>query len=146
LVCEDAALHCRPCQGEASLIADMTEDTSISSVLSVIARQLFGWNVYLLANNTSHDSHYLQGEYRGYHKNGSTKQNGWFKGVNYFDPRSPLFNGANALYIILSHIGLLITAIIMYYIASIWGVKSVLVWYGFPYMVVNRWLGRQFHL
>jgi omega-6 fatty acid desaturase (delta-12 desaturase) len=127
-------------------LADLTEDTPISSLLFIIARQLFGWNVHLLANDTGNDFHHRQGEGRGYHSDGSVKRNGWFKGVNHFNPRSPLFNDADALYIVLSDIGLLITASILYYIGSIWGVKSVLVWYGLPYMWVNHWLGRQFNL
>ncbi len=123
-------------------LSELTEDAPLNSLLFVIARQLFGWNIYLLSNDTGHDYHARQAEGRGYNPNGTEKHNGWLKGVNHFSPRSPLFEARDAKYILLSDLGLLITASILYYVGHTWGFQSLFLWYFSPYFWVNHWLGK----
>lgn len=95
----------------------------------------------MLTNDTGHDYHGRQGEGRGLNSDGTIKHNGWFKGVNHFSLRSPLFESHDVVYILLSDLGILLMASILYYIGHAWGIQSLFVWYGLPYLWVNHWLG-----
>lgn len=114
---------------------EVMEETPLATATHSILQQLFGWPLYLLTNVTGHDNHERQPEGRG-----KGKRNGYFTGVNHFNPNSPLFEAKDAKLIILSDIGLAITASILYLIGSKFGWMNLLVWYGIPYLWVNHWL------
>ena len=114
---------------------EVMEETPLATATHSILQQLFGWPLYLLTNVTGHDNHERQPEGRG-----KGKRNGYFTGVNHFNPNSPLFEAKDAKLIILSDIGLAITASILYLIGSQFGWMNLLVWYGIPYLWVNHWL------
>jgi omega-6 fatty acid desaturase (delta-12 desaturase) len=118
-------------------LSEITEDTPIHSALYLIARQLFAWPIYLMANDTGHNFHERQCEGRGI-----GKSNGFFKGVNHFSLQSPLFDAKDAKLILLSDLGLAITGSILYYIGQTYGWRNLLVWYFLPYLWVNNWLGK----
>lgn len=116
-------------------LGELTEETPIYTLIMLIAQQLFGWPNYLLTNVTGHNFHERQREGRG-----KGKTNGLFGGVNHFDPRSPIYDNAHAGRIIMSDIGILITASILYYLGNRFGWTNMLVWYFIPYLWVNHWL------
>lgn len=117
-------------------LSELTEEAPLVTALALIGRQLIGWPLYLLQNNTGHDYHQKQSEGRG-----KGKSNGFLGGVNHFSPKSPLYEAKDAKYIALSDLGLGLVAIALYEIAQIWGWKNLLVWYFLPYLWVNHWLG-----
>ncbi|KAJ5224651.1 Fatty acid desaturase type 1 [Penicillium citrinum] len=116
-------------------LGELMEETPILTASNMILQQLFGWPMYLITNVTGHNNHSKQPEGRGV-----GKANGWFGGVNHFNPSSPLYEARDAKYIALSDLGLFITGSVLYYIGSTYGWLNLLVWYGIPYLWVNHWL------
>ncbi|KAJ5247253.1 hypothetical protein N7468_002236 [Penicillium chermesinum] len=116
-------------------LGELMEETPIVTALNLVLQQLFGWPMYLITNVTGHNNHEKQLEGRG-----KGKANGWFGGVNHFNPSSPLYEAKDAKLIALSDLGLLITGSVLYYIGSTYGWLNLLVWYGIPYLWVNHWL------
>ena len=120
-------------------LTEITEDAPIHSALYLLGRQLFGWPIYLLTNDSGHNNHERQAEGRG-----AGKENGLLTGVNHFNPQSPLFEARDAKWIILSDIGLLVTGTLIYVAGQNYGWQNILVWYFLPYTWVNHWLGMSF--
>jgi omega-6 fatty acid desaturase (delta-12 desaturase) len=118
-------------------IDELTEETPIATLLHSVGQQAAGWWLYLLTNVTGHNNHHLQKEGRGV-----GKTNGWFNGVNHFNPSSPLYEAKDAKLIVLSDFGIAITATALYFIVQKFGFANMMVWYFFPYMWVNHWLGK----
>ncbi|KAI9368853.1 fatty acid desaturase-domain-containing protein [Aspergillus egyptiacus] len=114
---------------------ELMEETPIATATHLVLQQLFGWPMYLFTNVTGHNNHERQPEGRG-----KGKRNGYFGGVNHFNPSSPLYEAKDAKLIILSDIGLGITLSVLYLIGSKYGWMNLLVWYGIPYLWVNHWL------
>lgn len=130
---KDYASRVRRRVGELS---EMAEEAPLMTALVLVARQLIGWPLYLLQNNTGHNYHERQAEGRGI-----GKRNGPAGGVNHFSTASPLFEAKDAKYIALSDLGLGLMAVVLYQIAQAYGWFNLLVWYGIPYLWVNHWLG-----
>ncbi|KAF3085094.1 Oleate hydroxylase fah12 [Orbilia oligospora] len=116
-------------------VSELMEETPLYTAGHMIAQQLFGWPLYLITNVTGHNFHERQSEGRG-----KGKKNGWFTGVNHFDPASPLYEFKHSKLILLSDLGLAIMGFILYAACQRWGAANVLVWYGIPYLWVNHWL------
>lgn len=118
-------------------LSHVAEDSPIWTLGHLLGRQLIGWPLYLFTNSTGHDEHERQVEGRG-----KGKKNGFFGGVNHFDPRSPLFESKDAKLILLSDLGLAITASVLYMVGKTYGWSNLLIWYVVPYFWVNHWLGK----
>ncbi|KAJ9297296.1 hypothetical protein DTO271G3_4589 [Paecilomyces variotii] len=116
-------------------LSELMEETPIATAFNLVLQQLFGWPMYLFTNVTGHDNHERQPEGRG-----KGKKNGYFTGVNHFNPSSPLYEAKDAKLILLSDLGLFITLTVLYYIGTNFGWQNLLVWYGLPYLWVNHWL------
>lgn len=116
-------------------LGELAEDTPIYTLAMLVAQQIFGWPNYLLTNVTGHNNHEKQREGRG-----KGKANGLGGGVNHFDPRSPLYDNRDAVKVILSDIGILITASVLVVLGNKFGWANLAVWYGLPYLWVNHWL------
>ncbi|KAL8670227.1 MAG: hypothetical protein Q9168_005229 [Polycauliona sp. 1 TL-2023] len=116
-------------------ISELTEEAPFVTALVLIGRQLIGWPLYLLQNNTGHNYHEKQVEGRG-----KGKHNGLGGGVNHFNPASPLYDAKDAKYIALSDLGLGLTATVLYEVAQYHGWQNLLIWYIVPYLWVNHWL------
>ncbi|EXL90332.1 omega-6 fatty acid desaturase (delta-12 desaturase) [Fusarium odoratissimum NRRL 54006] len=67
-------------------LSELTEETPAYTLLRLVMKQLVGWPNYILTNVTGHNYHECQGEGRG-----KGKKKGLGGGVNYFDPRSPIY-------------------------------------------------------
>lgn len=118
-----------------SQFGELMEETPISTLTHLILQQLFGWPMYLFTNVTGHNYHERQSEGRG-----KGKKNGYFGGVNHFDPRSPLYESKDAMLILWSDLGIAITGYVLYLAVQKWGWVNVAVYYGIPYLWVNHWL------
>jgi omega-6 fatty acid desaturase (delta-12 desaturase) len=116
-------------------ISELTEETPIATLIHSVGQQLLGWPMYLFANVTGHNFHEKQPEGRG-----KGKQNGWFTGVNHFNPSSPLYEAKDAKLILLSDVGLAIVISILTVLVKTYGFNNMAVWYFAPYLWVNHWL------
>lgn len=118
-------------------LSELTEETPIYTAAHLIGQQLAGWILYLFTNTTGHDNHGRQPEGRG-----KGKKNGFFGGVNHFDPSSPLYEAKDAKLILLSDLGLAITSSVLIVLSRTYGFSNMFVWYFLPYLWVNHWLGK----
>jgi omega-6 fatty acid desaturase (delta-12 desaturase) len=116
-------------------MSELAEETPIVTLGTLFAQQLFGWPLYLITNVTGHNNHENQREGRG-----KGKKNGWFTGVDHFDPSSPLYEAKDAYQIVLSDIGIALAAGALYYLGTNFGWYNMAIWYGVPYLWVNHWL------
>lgn len=114
---------------------ELTEETPIRTLFMLVMQQLVGWPNYLLTNVTGHNFHERQREGRG-----KNKSNGYGGGVNHFDPRSPLYDNKHAFSIVLSDIGIALSALTQFYLGSTFGWNNTLVWFWVPWLWVNHWL------
>ncbi|KAI1370801.1 oleate delta-12 desaturase [Hypoxylon crocopeplum] len=127
--------HCRRYGIPAEELHEIVQDTPLYAAYYIITRLLIGWPTYLLSNHTGHDVHERQPEGRGI-----AKRNGFFKGVNHFNPQSPLFDNKDVKLILISDIGILGAVAVLCYIASYYGWFNLWKWYFVPYLWVNGWL------
>ena len=113
---------------KASAMAEFLEDTPAYQFITLIFHQLFAWITYLLFNISSG-------------KQSTQKKAGLF-GQSHFDPTSAVFRPSEAPYIVLSDIGLAITATSLYYLSGVVGVQNVFLLYLQPYVWVHQWLSK----
>ncbi|KAG9204853.1 hypothetical protein G6514_010087 [Epicoccum nigrum] len=114
---------------------ELTEETPIATLIHMVAQQLGGWPMYLISNVTGHNNHSRQSEGKGV-----GKKNGFFKGVNHFNPSSPLYEKKDEKLILLSDVGIAITLAALTWVGKNYGFANLLVWYIIPYLWVNHWL------
>lgn len=93
--------------------------------------------MYLTTNVTGHNNHHKQTEGKGV-----GKKNGYFSGVNHFNPSSPLYEKKDEKLILLSDLGLALMGTALYFLGQKFGFSNMLVWYWIPYLWVNHWLGK----
>ena len=118
---------------------ELTEETPIATALHMVGQQAAGWWLYLASNVTGHNNHERQSEGKG-----KGKVNGFFTGVNHFNPSSPLYERKDEKLILLSDLGLAMTISVLALIVKNYGWANMLVWYWAPYMWINHWLGKFF--
>jgi omega-6 fatty acid desaturase (delta-12 desaturase) len=118
-------------------LSELMEETPILTAVNFLGQQLLGWPMYLINNVTGHNVHGRQSEGKGVNKH-----NGFGGGVNHFYPSSPLYERKDEHLILLSDLGLSLTATALYLIGSNFGWMNLLIWYGLPYLWVNHWLGK----
>ncbi|RYP17420.1 hypothetical protein DL765_004550 [Monosporascus sp. GIB2] len=116
-------------------LSELGEETPIVTFINLLGQQLIGWPNYLLTNITGHNFHERQREGRG-----KGKKNGFFTGVNHFNPSSPLYEAKDAKYVLLSDVGLALVIGTLVYLGNNFGWSNMLVWYFIPYVWVNHWL------
>ncbi|EDN04001.1 oleate delta-12 desaturase [Histoplasma capsulatum] len=114
---------------------ELMEETPIQTAVHVVLQQLFGWPMYLISNVTGHNCHQRQPEGRG-----KGKENGLFRGVNHFNPSSPLYEAKHAPLILLSDLGLILAGSALFWVGKNFGWANLAVWYFLPYLWVNHWL------
>lgn len=119
---------------------ELLEETPLYTASSLLSQQLAGWPLYLIENVTGHNNHHKQLEGKGVgKKNGDGS-------VNHFLPSSPLYERKDEKLILLSDLGLLITASVLFLVGRTYGFTNLLVWYILPYLWVNHWLGEYCHI
>jgi len=117
-------------------LAELCEETPIYTAAHMFGQQLGGWLMYLTTNVTGHNNHEKQREGKG-----KGKKNGFWTGVNHFNPASPLYEKKDEYLILLSDLGLAITGSVLFWVGKNFGWTNLLVWYIIPYLWVNHWLG-----
>lgn len=118
-------------------MTELMEETPLATLSFLIYQQLGGWPAYLLSNVTGHNNHEKQSEGKG-----KGKTNGFASGVNHFFPSSPLYEKKDEHLILLSDLGIAITALTLFVVGQKFGWSNLLVWYFVPYLWVNHWLGK----
>ncbi len=121
----------------ANELSELMEETPIITAATMIGQQLIGWPMYISTNATGHNYHERASEGRG-----KGKKNGFGNGVNHFNPSSPLYDSKDAKLILLSDLGLAITASLLFLVGKNFGWANLAVWYILPYLWVNHWLGK----
>ena len=118
-------------------LSELTEDTPITSAVTLVGQQLFGWLLYLSTNvtGTNYYAHRKDGR-------GEGKRSGWFGGINHFQPSTPLVDEKDAKLILFSDVGLALSAGLLYWLGTNFGWGNLTVWYFLPYLWVNHWLGQ----
>ncbi|KAI3407116.2 hypothetical protein KGF56_000104 [Candida oxycetoniae] len=110
-------------KNSAEALEDLFEESPIFSLLKLLVQQFAGWWAYLFANVSGQ-------KYDG---------KSWWQ-VSHFNPESLLFDKKDYYYILLSDVGLLIQATILYTWYKNFGLFNITVNYILPYILVNHWL------
>jgi len=118
---------------------ELTEETPLATLIHLVGQQVIGWPNYLLTNVTGHNFHERQREGRG-----KGKRNGFGGGVNHFDPTSPLYENRDAWLIVMSDVGIAITATALFFLGQRFGWSNMAVW--FPPVSVGQPLACCHHL
>ncbi len=105
---------------------ELFEDTPIFTFLQLVLHQIAGWPAYLLFNLSSGTG-------------SRQKESSWFR-QSHFDPTSAVFRPSEALFIVLSDIGLLLVFGALYYASTFVGWSTVGLVYFVPYFWVHHWL------
>ncbi|KAI0179467.1 fatty acid desaturase-domain-containing protein [Hypoxylon sp. FL1284] len=106
---------------------EVLEDAPLVNLIRLLGQQLGGWQVYMLFNATSGETSM---------QNLGAK---WWR-RSHFDPFSGVFRPQEALYILISDLGLALVAAGLYYGAQALDWQTVFLLYGVPYFWVNHWL------
>ncbi|EEP78036.1 hypothetical protein UREG_02885 [Uncinocarpus reesii 1704] len=106
----------------------LTEDVPIVTFLRIIVQQIFGWPWYVLFNITS-----------GPESTFPRKRGKWFKN-SHIDPTSSLFSPHEFGSIVLSDIGLGLTAFGLWHLGNLVGSRTTIYLYVVPYLWVNHWI------
>lgn len=114
-------------------LEELCEDTPIVTTAKLIAHQLLGWQAHMIF--------YVSAGYQSCVRGDWGLDKGWFSGrVSHFDPWSDLFLPQQARLVILSDIGLAITAYALYMTAQATTWQTAALLWGLPYMWVHHWL------
>lgn len=104
-------------------IEDIVADSPLYTLYLLCVQQFGGWIAYLFSNVTGQ-------KYEG---------KLWMQ-VNHFNPSSPLFEARDYWFIVLSDVGVLLQATVLYTWYKNFGAFNVLVNWALPYVLVNHWL------
>ncbi|CAK9440243.1 uncharacterized protein LODBEIA_P43430 [Lodderomyces beijingensis] len=104
-------------------LEDLLGDSPIYSLTQLIVQQTFGWIGYLFAN--------LSGQ--------KFPGKSWWQ-VSHFNPSSLIFEKKDYYYILLSDVGILVQATVIYLWYQNFGAFNFAVNYLLPYFLVNHWL------
>lgn len=111
------------------ILAHAMEDVPAYQLLTLVFHQLFGWQLYLLANVSAGRESLPRKEGR------------WYR-LSHLDPFGDLFRPREAILVIMTDIGLAITMGVLYLAAQSIGWSRVFLLYGVPYFWVHHWLSK----
>ncbi|KAH6689737.1 fatty acid desaturase [Plectosphaerella plurivora] len=109
---------------------ELLEDAPITQLVNLIFHQLFGWQVYMFLNASAG---------KGSLQRPVSNTGKWFR-VSHFDPFSAVFRPNEAIFILLSDIGLAILGSVLYWASTHVGVSTVMFLWFVPYLWVHHWL------
>ncbi|KAI1653871.1 fatty acid desaturase-domain-containing protein [Daldinia decipiens] len=107
--------------------SEVLEDAPLVNLIRLLGQQLGGWQMYMLLNVTA---------------GGDSMQNleaKWWR-RSHLDPFSGVFRPQEAIYVLISDLGLALVAAGLYYSSLALGWQTVFLLYGVPYLWVNHWL------
>ncbi|KAI0095439.1 fatty acid desaturase-domain-containing protein [Hypoxylon sp. NC0597] len=106
---------------------EVLEDAPLVNLIRLLGQQLGGWQVYMLLNATAGEDSM---------QNQDAK---WWR-RSHFDPFSGVFRPQEALYVLISDLGLALVGAGLYYASQALDWQTVFLLYGVPYFWVNHWL------
>ncbi|KAI1211466.1 fatty acid desaturase-domain-containing protein [Annulohypoxylon truncatum] len=106
---------------------DVLEDAPFVNLIRLLGQQLGGFQIYFLLNATAGDESM---------QNLDAK---WWR-RSHFDPFSGVFRPQEALYVLISDLGLALVCAALYYGSLALDWQMVFLLYGVPYLWVNHWL------
>lgn len=115
-------------QENLKMLEELTEDTPIVTLYRIVLQQVIGWPSYITLNNTA-----ARGSVYGV-------QSKDFLGNSHFLPSSTLFRREEALYVLLSDLGVIAMFVGLCILGRWYGFGSVAVLYLQPYLWVNHWI------
>ncbi|OTB09737.1 hypothetical protein K445DRAFT_362239 [Daldinia sp. EC12] len=107
--------------------SEVLEDAPLVNLIRLLGQQLGGWQVYILLNATAGEDSMQNQEAK------------WWR-RSHLDPFSGVFRPQEALYILISDLGLALVGAGLYYSSLALGWQTVFLLYGVPYFWVNHWL------
>jgi omega-6 fatty acid desaturase (delta-12 desaturase) len=113
-----------------SALEELTSDAPGITMFHLLTQQLLGWPLYLMFNLTS-----------GSESTQSKKPRRWWQN-SHFDPKSPLFSASDFSSVVISDIGIGLTAAALWHLGQIFGSKIVILLYIGPWLWVNHWIGK----
>ncbi|KAI1860332.1 uncharacterized protein JN550_011598 [Neoarthrinium moseri] len=105
---------------------EMVEDAPIVNFVKLMAHQLFAWQTYLLFNISAGPKS-LQ------------RKGAWWR-LSHFEPTGAVFRPQEALYVLITDIGLALVGYALYAAAQQIGGWTTFLLYGVPYFWVHHWL------
>ncbi|KAF3058222.1 Delta(12) fatty acid desaturase [Daldinia childiae] len=107
--------------------SEVLEDAPLVNLIRLLGQQLGGWQVYMLLNATAGEDSMQNLEAK------------WWR-RSHLDPFSGVFRPQEAIYVLISDLGLALVAAGLYYSSLALGWQTVFLLYGVPYLWVNHWL------
>lgn len=113
-----------------SKLSELTEESPITNVLTLIIQQVVGFQTYLAIDATGQKHPQLEGE--GH----------WYKQfyASHFNPNACIFDKGDFWFVILSDIGILTQIYVCYQWIQNFGVFNWVVDWFVPYLLVNHWI------
>ncbi|KAK4198061.1 fatty acid desaturase-domain-containing protein [Triangularia verruculosa] len=105
---------------------ELFEDVPVVQLVKLLLHQLAGWQMYLMFNATAGPA-------------SKQREGGWLR-VSHFEPTSAVFRPSEAIYVLITDIGLAIVAYCLYLASTVVGWKTVFLMYGQAYFWVHHWL------
>lgn len=106
----------------AHSLEEIASDSPLMSLKGLVLQQLGGWIMYLCTNVTGQ----------------RVAETSW--GMNHFNPKSAIFEKRDYWYIVLSDLGIMTQALVLYTWYKNFGGFNLLVNWFIPYLLVNHWL------
>ncbi|KAG9185997.1 bifunctional Delta-12/omega-3 fatty acid desaturase [Alternaria panax] len=114
-------------------LEELCEDTPIINTIKLIAHQTLGWQAHMLFNLSAGPNSAVGGDWG--------RDKGWFFArASHFDPWSVLFLSQQARLVIISDIGLAITAYALYITVQATSWQTTALLWVVPYLWVHHWL------
>ncbi|ORY58788.1 Delta(12) fatty acid desaturase [Pseudomassariella vexata] len=107
---------------------DMFEDAPIIILIRLLGHQLFAWPSYLLLDLSAGPESLQRPEDKK-----------WYR-LSHFDPVSPIFRPQEAIYVLITDLGLAIVGYVLYIASQSLGAGTVFLLWGVPYFWVHHWL------
>lgn len=107
-------------------IFDTCQDTPIAALLFLMIHQVVAWPTYLILNNFALER--------------MAKVEWWKRSHFYFGKDSPNFKPGHMWDIIVSDLGILVAAGILWNAVDRWGAWNVFLYYGVPWLWTNHWI------
>ncbi|KAJ5918839.1 Oleate hydroxylase FAH12 [Penicillium verhagenii] len=116
--------------GTLDKLIELVEETPLYHAVTLIGHQVLGWQLYMFFNVSAGN--------KSLPDKGTTSTQKFR--YSHFDPTGHLFTKAQTPLIAMTDLGLLITASILYYVATHIGFWKVALLYVVPYFWVHHWL------
>jgi hypothetical protein len=116
----------------AKMVDHTAADTPLLSLASLLVHQILGWQMYTFANAGAGYQSLVKG----------TRRTTPRYAQSHYNPRANIFTAAEAPFVAISDLGLVIVLGALYAVSRSLGVGNTLLMYGLPYLWMNHWIGK----